>query len=388
MYMIMSRIFFARNFAAFFVKGAGGIADKMCDWEMAHKYGAYEALRWDGLYIYYCPAGLTFIATCVSGKGKTGGKALISGPIVMGSPEDESFDYGERVRKHIALLPRRTPDEVTALSKVQGALAMFLTGIGQSKVQHITCAKAEIFHTLYEAAEQMKRESADYYPVQLREKMQELVSHGDREGITRLIEVMFERLYESSNRDLSLTKKRTKELVVLFFKASIVGEKRLNGKRAEQLEELSYIDKAASLQELIGCLTERFYDFAGSVLDMSRFEHADILFKAMRYIKEHYMEKITIDDVALYAGISRSYLSTVFKKERGETITEYINRIRVEKSRELLKNPSLSLAEIADMAGYNDQSYFTKVFTKATGVSPGKYRKKGGDTTARRSGNK
>ncbi len=59
-------------------------------------------------------------------------------------------------------------------------------------------------------------------------------------------------------------------------------------------------------------------------------------------------------------------------------ISSYINMIRVEKSRSFLLNESISLVDVAGMAGFDDQSYFTKVFKKYTGVSPGKFRESRG----------
>jgi len=56
----------------------------------------------------------------------------------------------------------------------------------------------------------------------------------------------------------------------------------------------------------------------------------------------------------------------------------YLNKIRIEKGRHLLKNTDIPLVDIAGLVGYEDQSYFTKVFKRLTGVSPGKYRESGG----------
>ena len=81
-----------------------------------------------------------------------------------------------------------------------------------------------------------------------------------------------------------------------------------------------------------------------------------------------------MDDISSYVYLSKSYLSKIFKDEMKCTITNYINSVRVEKSKQLLADSSLSLADIAYFVGFEDQSYYTKVFKKITGVSPGKYK--------------
>jgi YesN/AraC family two-component response regulator len=94
----------------------------------------------------------------------------------------------------------------------------------------------------------------------------------------------------------------------------------------------------------------------------------------MEYVKANYNQKITLDDIARHVYLSRSYLSSIFKEETGQSLFSYINSVRVEKSKMFLLDNSVSLVDISELCGFEDQSYFTKVFKKATGVSPKKYR--------------
>ena len=72
--------------------------------------------------------------------------------------------------------------------------------------------------------------------------------------------------------------------------------------------------------------------------------------------------------------MSRSYLSKLFKDETGYSLFSYINHVRIEKSKELLLNDTISLVDVAGLCGFEDQSYFTKVFKKETGISPKRFR--------------
>ncbi|MDD7652976.1 MAG: helix-turn-helix transcriptional regulator [Candidatus Faecousia sp.] len=64
----------------------------------------------------------------------------------------------------------------------------------------------------------------------------------------------------------------------------------------------------------------------------------------------------------------------MFRKETGQTISAYVSHIRIEKSKALLRQPGVPIAEIAGLCGFEDQSYFTRVFKKQTGISPKQYR--------------
>jgi len=96
----------------------------------------------------------------------------------------------------------------------------------------------------------------------------------------------------------------------------------------------------------------------------------------MEYIKCHYNEDISVVLIAEHLGMRSTYLSTLFKKETGKTLGEYIESVRIEKARELLKNDLLKLTEVSSLVGYNNANYFTTVFKKVTGMYPSDYRRK------------
>ena len=74
-------------------------------------------------------------------------------------------------------------------------------------------------------------------------------------------------------------------------------------------------------------------------------------------------------------GVTPSYLSTLFKKEIGMPLTEYVNNHRTEKAKQLLLSSNLQVQQIAQSCGILDVNYFTKIFKKYTGKTPNEYRK-------------
>ena len=91
------------------------------------------------------------------------------------------------------------------------------------------------------------------------------------------------------------------------------------------------------------------------------------------------MKKISLNELAALAGFSVSYLSKIFKEETQKSISAYINYVRIENAKKLLTTTDISLVDLAYIVGFEEQSYFTKVFKKLEGIAPGKYR----DSTAR-----
>ena len=92
-------------------------------------------------------------------------------------------------------------------------------------------------------------------------------------------------------------------------------------------------------------------------------------------IREHYMEDISLTSLAAKYNISMGHLSKMIKEHLKVNFSDYIASLRIQRSKELLRDDSLSIQEIAEIVGYNDYFYFTKVFKKVEGISPSKYRK-------------
>lgn len=97
--------------------------------------------------------------------------------------------------------------------------------------------------------------------------------------------------------------------------------------------------------------------------------------KMTAYIYNHYSEKITLNDIAQSAGISRSKAAQLFQKYADTTPVSFLNQFRLETSADLLRTTSLPVGEIAFRCGFSEQSYFTRQFSKAYGMTPASYRK-------------
>ncbi len=103
-----------------------------------------------------------------------------------------------------------------------------------------------------------------------------------------------------------------------------------------------------------------------------------IVRNALAYIEENYKEKLLLSDVAEKTYVSQWHLSKLLNKETGQTFSEILNGVRIEKAKEFLKNSSLRIGDIAEEVGFVDLAHFSRVFKKLCGMSANEYRNKPG----------
>ncbi|MBQ8526525.1 MAG: AraC family transcriptional regulator [Clostridia bacterium] len=94
---------------------------------------------------------------------------------------------------------------------------------------------------------------------------------------------------------------------------------------------------------------------------------------AIYYIEEYSNHFLTSEDIASAAGCSQSHLRYLFRKAYGESPMHYLNRVRVERAKEMISTDMFTLNDIASACGFRNVYYFSRVFKEFTGVSPGKY---------------
>ncbi|MBT2293213.1 response regulator [Paenibacillus albidus] len=95
---------------------------------------------------------------------------------------------------------------------------------------------------------------------------------------------------------------------------------------------------------------------------------------AVDIINKYYAEDISLQSVANQINVNPSYLSRIFKQEKGENFISYLTQVRIDKAKVYLKGGKLKVYEIADKVGYHNYTYFSKIFKKNVGVTPEEYR--------------
>lgn len=137
---------------------------------------------------------------------------------------------------------------------------------------------------------------------------------------------------------------------------------------------LKLIEKSESAEELNSLLEDVAVRIAEKVNNFNNKSIKLILRKAIDYIQEHYSEQVTLNEVAENIYVSTFYISRMFKKELGKSFVDYLNDVRIEKSKELLKDIKYKTYEVAEIVGISDPHYFSKLFKKYSGMTPSEYR--------------
>lgn len=100
------------------------------------------------------------------------------------------------------------------------------------------------------------------------------------------------------------------------------------------------------------------------------------IYKAKEYIDQHLAEKLTLNQIAEVVSLSPNYFSSMWKKEMNVGFVDYITEQRVEKAKELFATTDLRTHEVAELTGFGDDSYFSKIFRKVAGKNPSSFRKR------------
>lgn len=160
-----------------------------------------------------------------------------------------------------------------------------------------------------------------------------------------------------------------------FFFSYVEGDKLKDNEEfphpARIVERLS---ECFTLQENVEWLTD-LGKWAGRMLESFKggSKMDKIVDSVKKFVQENYKEKLTLSIISAKIGISQGYLSSVFKKQTGNNLTDYVNQIKIDKAKEFLGLHEYMMYEISDMLGFENPYYFSKVFKKMTGMTPSEY---------------
>lgn len=127
-------------------------------------------------------------------------------------------------------------------------------------------------------------------------------------------------------------------------------------------------------------LESAFLEFSQRVEQSKREQYSTPVYACQNYIFTHLYEEITLNQLAEIAAMTPSYLSALFKKEVGISISAYIHRAKINEAKSLMTYTAHSLTEISSLLNFHDQSYFTKIFKKYAGVTPKQFKSRVVDT--------
>ncbi|WP_372629636.1 helix-turn-helix domain-containing protein [Cohnella sp.] len=137
---------------------------------------------------------------------------------------------------------------------------------------------------------------------------------------------------------------------------------------------IQHIEELQEVEEVSRVSNEALLDFAERVRGQRNRRYSKAVAACQNYIFNHLYKEITLTQLAAAAGLAPGYLSQLFKRETGLTVSEYIQRVKVEEAGKLLLFTDDTLLAIGSRLNFHDQSHFIKVFKKHTGLTPRQFR--------------
>lgn len=137
----------------------------------------------------------------------------------------------------------------------------------------------------------------------------------------------------------------------------------------DKIEKHAYSDNKEKWEHLCGCILSILEDVSIAS------KYSPLTRKIMEYIHTDPVRKITLDDIGSVTFFSPIYCDTVFKKETGRSIIDYVIDRRIDEAKRLLLEGTVPLSQVSDAVGFNDYNYFSRVFKKRSGYSPTAYRR-------------
>lgn len=128
------------------------------------------------------------------------------------------------------------------------------------------------------------------------------------------------------------------------------------------------------LDEIKAYYKQFFLNLTNLLKPQSVYGGDDVVEKIKIYMQRNYQKDLTQEFISHLFYLNRSYLSVLFKARTGQKFIDYLNEIRVEKAKDLLKNPDRKIYQVAKSVGYDNVKYFFRIFKKKTGLTPEQYR--------------
>ena len=152
------------------------------------------------------------------------------------------------------------------------------------------------------------------------------------------------------------------------------------GMQTEQAYRLSdyyifHMDSCTGLDSIVEIHDRMVLDYTGKMAIINRQTHLSRpVILATEYIYSHLSERITVHEIATFVHLSDAYLSRLFAREVGQSVSDYIREKKVERAQNLLKYSPLSCAEISSDLAFSTQSHFIRIFERYVGMTPNRYR--------------
>ena len=353
--------------------------------EKVHMKASKQAVDLGETYIFSCHVNLNHIVFPLINKGSFLGSILV-GPFLMDTPDsilvtDIAKKYNIPLEDALNLY-----DEMGSIRVIPPAMVnhisrllyfLFCNLIGDSLQQlKINNEKLVQQSRINESIQRYKNvdNTTLSYPYEREKELITRVKSGNIKDANAILNDLLGYVLFSVGNSLDIVKSRAIELCSLLSRAAIEGGAPTDNILKLNNQFLKNIQQIDSMDTLCLKLQEIVETFSDSIFNYTPTKNTELIKKSMVYISQNFNKNITLEDTSNYVHLHPSYFSTMFKQSIGCSFKEYLNMVRIEESKRLLANTDYPIIDIAIASGFEDQSYFSKVFKKYTGLTPKQFR--------------
>jgi len=206
--------------------------------------------------------------------------------------------------------------------------------------------------------------------------LEEFLDRGQEEKFFSLLSELIGSMKRYQNDDSGLSLQIYYSLSSMFL--SFIERWGMNSKLTPQIDPSTLIGKNDTISwETVAadfdCLAHAIFQVMKNDSKETKYDAIQFL---LQYIDDHYTEDIPLENLSQLVHLNPAYLSGLFKKVVGTTISAYIHRLRLERSKILLDHSNFKIYEIAAAVGYESPQYFSKIFKESAHMAPQKYRER------------
>ena len=349
-----------------------------------------ESMRWNEPYFFECHAGIVMWAVPVIVNGSPIG-AMVCGQVLLWEPDELYF---EELRQFHAGLSDEDYNNLTREARKLKVISVNQCQSAANLLYVIVKYMANTYdadfmeqkslldwrNVILDRLEKQKEEHQDEtfdMSVYLRRerRLLQYLRMADKKKADKLIPILFTDIEILAGHNIDNIKQMLSELMIVSSRALTEAGIEIDAIIALVREHRENMQKYTHSDELFRYtyqIFERLLESAYLLIQSQ--EHASIIKDVRKFIDDHYFEKITMEDIAASVSLSPSYLSVLFKEKMSMTVHDYLIRVRIEKSIELMSRRDLSIQQVMRRCGMESQSYYNRVFKKMIGITPGKYR--------------
>jgi len=210
------------------------------------------------------------------------------------------------------------------------------------------------------------------YPFQYERTVLDKVRCGERKPAQKALSKLLDEIF-ASKASMETVKACVLELLIVLSRAAVEGGANLDQLTLLNILRINGLRECHSKEQIEQWMLTALEAFMENMLQNRSSINVCVINKACEYIAENCRKNISLEEVAQSVHLSHFYFSRLFKQEKGCHFVDYVTKVRVDRAKTMLKDPGYTIMKIASEVGYQDVSYFCRVFRRETSMTPKQY---------------